>query len=437
MYIPTSPTNSPTSPAYYPSPTAAAAATASRAPTVPERKPQKLRPYYIPQSPNSQRETEPLLFERDSESDTDADNRVQDAWKAIVGVVVSERRTGKQFVVAEYLPQRVVSEYFPLRTRTSLSHARSVVHYDIPSFYNITVGYIRVYEYTSDAHPNPKEEIIAVHHYHTDAVDGVATRLANGAWRVTYAKYPLLCPPDTHTPQNITEAVYAGQLDVQTGLPHGTGVMNVLTPSVCVYTGDWQNGTIHGNGTFYHEWSMYQGKFKHGKCHGHCVYKGTSILYESDVDSVASDNDEAEWESNSFVGDWKDGQLHGKGKFSFGDGSYYEGHYQDDARHGTGVMTEANGSVYEGEWVADARHGTGVMTEANGSVYEGEWQDSKPHGAGQLTENGDTYKVSFTNGIQHAECVLISKANGKRVLSPRSDDTNLVSQSSSKKMCVR
>ena len=144
------------------------------------------------------------------------------------------------------------------------------------------------------------------------------------------------------------------------------------------------------------------------------MYKGTSILYESDVDSVASDNDEAEWVSNSFVGDWKDGQLHGKGKFSFGDGSYYEGHYQDDARHGTGVMTEANGSVYEGEW-----------------------QDSKPHGAGQLTENGDTYKVSFTNGIQHAECVLILKANGKRVLSPRSDDTNLVSQSSSKKMCVR
>jgi hypothetical protein len=45
------------------------------------------------------------------------------------------------------------------------------------------------------------------------------------------------------------------------------------------------------------------------------------------------------------------GNLEGKGRFDYLDGSVYEGEMKDDKKHGKGIFIESDGiSVYNGEW---------------------------------------------------------------------------------------
>ena len=74
------------------------------------------------------------------------------------------------------------------------------------------------------------------------------------------------------------------------------------------------------------------------------------------------------------------------------DNGSYEGEIVDGLRHGKGKYTWSNGSEYEGDWVKGKRCGFGVYksyskNEKDGSTYtsytyEGEWKDSKQHGHG-------------------------------------------------------
>ena len=49
-----------------------------------------------------------------------------------------------------------------------------------------------------------------------------------------------------------------------------------------------------------------------------------------------------------YVGEYKDGQMHGKGTFTFVDGSSYVGEHKDGNWHGKGTFTWANGTVESG-----------------------------------------------------------------------------------------
>ena len=51
-----------------------------------------------------------------------------------------------------------------------------------------------------------------------------------------------------------------------------------------------------------------------------------------------------------YVGEYKDGQMHGKGTFTFVDGSSYVGEHKDGNWHGKGTFTWANGTVESGIW---------------------------------------------------------------------------------------
>ena len=74
------------------------------------------------------------------------------------------------------------------------------------------------------------------------------------------------------------------------------------------------------------------------------------------------------------------------------DNGSYEGEMVNGSRHGKGKYTWNNGSEYEGDWVNGKRCGFGVYrsyskNEENGTtylsyIYEGEWKDSKQHGYG-------------------------------------------------------
>merc|ERR1712151_445564 len=94
--------------------------------------------------------------------------------------------------------------------------------------------------------------------------------------------------------------------------------------------------------------------------------------------------------SNSrYVGGLKDGNIHGRGRYTWTSGEWsgdvYDGDFKDDKRNGRGRMTFANGNVYDGEYRDNKRNGRGRMTFANGNVYDGDFKDGNFHGRGRFT----------------------------------------------------
>ncbi len=54
-----------------------------------------------------------------------------------------------------------------------------------------------------------------------------------------------------------------------------------------------------------------------------------------------------------YMGYWKDGKKHGKGKYIWKDGSVYEGEWYKNNMHGQGKFTHADGTVWQGEFRND------------------------------------------------------------------------------------
>ncbi len=71
-----------------------------------------------------------------------------------------------------------------------------------------------------------------------------------------------------------------------------------------------------------------------GKRHG----KGSSKVYKDG--SLSS----------TYVGEFKDGELHGQGTFTWAYGEKYVGEWKDDLQHGQGTFIFANGTVDKGIW---------------------------------------------------------------------------------------
>ena len=54
-----------------------------------------------------------------------------------------------------------------------------------------------------------------------------------------------------------------------------------------------------------------------------------------------------------YMGQWKNGQRHGKGKQIWSDGSQYEGFWANDMANFRGRLIHSDGDVYEGLWLND------------------------------------------------------------------------------------
>jgi basic membrane protein A len=96
-----------------------------------------------------------------------------------------------------------------------------------------------------------------------------------------------------------------------------------------------------------------------------------------------------------YVGEFKDGKLHGRGTGTFANGNKYVGEWKDDKRNGQGTATFADGNKYVGEYKDDKRNGQGTFTFADGSMEVGEYKDGKLNGLaikysadGTVTESG-------------------------------------------------
>ena len=53
---------------------------------------------------------------------------------------------------------------------------------------------------------------------------------------------------------------------------------------------------------------------------------------------------------NKYVGEWKDGKLHGQGTYTWANENKYVGEYKDGKRNGLGTYTFVNGTADKGIW---------------------------------------------------------------------------------------
>jgi hypothetical protein len=117
-------------------------------------------------------------------------------------------------------------------------------------------------------------------------------------------------------------------------------------------------------------------------------------------------------DGNVYEGKWKDDKMHGNGKYAFADGNVYKGESKDDKKHGKGKYIFANGNVYDGEWKDDKKHGKGKFTYADGNVHKGEWKDGKLHGKGKFTyADGNMYKGEWKDDKKHGIFIFRAKSN--------------------------
>ncbi len=52
----------------------------------------------------------------------------------------------------------------------------------------------------------------------------------------------------------------------------------------------------------------------------------------------------------SIVGEFQYRRYHGKGSYTYADGSVYTGEFKQGLMHGQGILTSKNGSVQKGTW---------------------------------------------------------------------------------------
>ena len=90
--------------------------------------------------------------------------------------------------------------------------------------------------------------------------------------------------------------------------------------------------------------------------------------------------------SDRYVGEFRDGQISGRGTLYYEHGDRFEGYFKDGKRWGKGgVLIAVNGDRYEGAWKHNKMCGRGLVTMSNGDKYEGDFWMDKRHGKGKLT----------------------------------------------------
>ena len=136
-----------------------------------------------------------------------------------------------------------------------------------------------------------------------------------------------------------------------------------------------------------------------------------------------------------YIGEYKDGKMHGKGTIFFKNGKIkYEGNFVNNKKEGMGkyffehgeyFINEggkkyylSNGDYYLGTWLNDKRYGIGKIFLKNGKVkYAGDFVNNKFEGNGiYIFEDGYYYIGQWMDDYQHGKGKIYDK-NSKIVFS--------------------
>jgi len=113
--------------------------------------------------------------------------------------------------------------------------------------------------------------------------------------------------------------------------------------------------------------------------------------------------------SDTYVGDFKDGVKEGQGVYTFINGDKYTGGFKDNLQSGIGKTEYAKGGRFYGNYEKGLRNGEGVFNYANGDIYSGTWKDNLKHGNGTYIVNsakleGNNY-MKIVGHWEHGEII--------------------------------
>lgn len=121
-------------------------------------------------------------------------------------------------------------------------------------------------------------------------------------------------------------------------------------------------------------------------------YTGHVVQGEPEGDGIAVYSATA-----MYMGQWKNGKRHGKGKYT--DTNYeYDGMWLNDKKQGMGIQwrkhSDTSVDMYNGEWKNDMQDGKGVLQKQN-YLFIGEWREGKKFGSGEETTPSYKYMGNF------------------------------------------
>ena len=165
-------------------------------------------------------------------------------------------------------------------------------------------------------------------------------------------------------------AAYTGSF--KDGLRHGHGKVTYDAQGRQYYVGGWRDGDRHGQGVMrYTSGNTYDGQWQHNHKHG----SGTMHWHTDHL---------------TYTGQWATDQPTGQGCYKWTTSGHlslhhplyntYRGEVRGGERHGKGSFLYADGGEWHGEWKAGRKDGNGVWVWVNGSEMAGEWKDDELQG---------------------------------------------------------
>lgn len=141
-------------------------------------------------------------------------------------------------------------------------------------------------------------------------------------------------------------------------------------------------------------------------------HTNTAPTIESNTENKQQKVHKITLDNEEYIGESKDGKMHGRGEYRFKDKSVYIGEFDNNEITGIGSKTYANGKMYKGQWKIGMYHGRGMLKFSKNDHYNGSFRNSLFHGQGKRTwESGDVYEGRFRDGRRDGRGVLMKAKN--------------------------
>jgi hypothetical protein len=102
---------------------------------------------------------------------------------------------------------------------------------------------------------------------------------------------------------------------------------------------------------------------------------------------------------SSYIGEFKNGGMHGQGTFTYDDGASYDGEWRNSKKHGQGILVMPDfGTEYIGSFWNGNMHGQGTLTW-EGYKYIGEFKDDWMDGEYKLIYPDGTIKEGIGKAL--------------------------------------
>lgn len=144
----------------------------------------------------------------------------------------------------------------------------------------------------------------------------------------------------------------------------------------------------------------------------------TAYIFSPNLELILNDIQSADIEEMRYVGDLKDGKMHGEGKLYMDDHLWYEGDFELGEISGYGTFYFRGTPIYTGDIIRRVAEGKGMFYRLDGNkFFGGDLVNGVLHGNGvsyfvkSYGENVVQYEGSYENGLRNGHGKLYSSSN--------------------------